>query len=195
MLSQKVEVLSLISSDCSGESLFSKLKLIKDEHRSIMSQKRLYQLTMFSTEWNSMRRINPDNILYFDFSAAKIRKQFISVSQSSTDVQSDLTIHIITFLRYFCVIFWYIFVCCNYCLSSYVVCSCVCVRMPSTTTLYVLVWVFVCRRRQRCMFLCVCVRMPSTTTLYVLVCVFVCRRRQRCMFLCVCSYAVDDNDL
>ena len=56
-------------SNSSGE-VFSKLKLIKDAHRSTMRQNRRVRLTMLSTEWDIMRRINLDNILS-DFSVVK----------------------------------------------------------------------------------------------------------------------------
>ena len=46
-----------------------------------------------SREWDIMRRITLDKIVS-DFDAAKKRKQFISVLEMSTDLQSDLTIYI-----------------------------------------------------------------------------------------------------
>ena len=52
-----------VYSNCSGESTFLKLKLIKDEHRSTISQSRLFHLTMLSTEWDIMCRINHYNML------------------------------------------------------------------------------------------------------------------------------------
>ena len=46
-----------------------------------------------STECYIMRRTDLDKIVS-DFDAAKKRKQFISVLEMSTDLQSDLIIHI-----------------------------------------------------------------------------------------------------
>ena len=65
------------------------LILSNDEHRATINQNRLVHLTMLSTEWDVMRRINRD------LSVAKTRKLFISVCESS----KDLTIHIFTSLE------------------------------------------------------------------------------------------------
>ena len=48
--------MTLIISNCSGDrEVFSKLKLIKDDHRSTMSQIILVHLTKLSAEWDIMR--------------------------------------------------------------------------------------------------------------------------------------------
>ena len=69
--------LTLMISNCSGERSFSKLKMIKNDHRSTMSQNRLVNLTLLSSEWDITRKIKLDQILT-DFSAAKVHRKFIN---------------------------------------------------------------------------------------------------------------------
>ena len=116
-----------------------------------MCQNRPVHMAKLCAEWYIMRQINPDKILS-ELSAATTHKQLISVSENSTDVRSNLIIHMITYVEplvttlvkciwmsvfvwsgvlslfyaaFSCIILWYIIVNlrCNSCLSSYVVCS------------------------------------------------------------------------
>ena len=64
--------ITLTISNCCGERYCSKLRLIKDEHQYTMSRDRLVHPTMFSMEWDTMRRVNVDKILW-DFSGAQKR--------------------------------------------------------------------------------------------------------------------------
>ena len=64
-----------MATNCSGERSFSKLKLIKDDHRSTMSQQRLVDLTILTSKSDVMREID----LNRDFAAAKTRKQVMNV--------------------------------------------------------------------------------------------------------------------
>ena len=55
--------LSLMISNCSGERSFSKLKLIKNQLRSCMTQKRLNSLTLLSIENDLLRNIDISSII------------------------------------------------------------------------------------------------------------------------------------
>ena len=55
--------LTFMISNCCGEICLFQLKLIKDEHRSTLSQNRLDHLTMLNMEWDITCRINLDKIL------------------------------------------------------------------------------------------------------------------------------------
>ena len=68
--------LSLMVSNSSGERTFSKLKLIKNELRSTMSQQRLTFLSLMNIESDILRKLNPDDVID-DFSRNKARKVFI----------------------------------------------------------------------------------------------------------------------
>jgi hypothetical protein len=65
--------LSLMVTNCSGERSFSKLKLIKNELRSTMGQKRLNNLTLMSIEHKLLREMDTSYIIN-KFSHAKCRK-------------------------------------------------------------------------------------------------------------------------
>ena len=80
-------------SNYSGEGSFFELKLVKNENRSTIIHNISLRQNRLTIELDIMRPINLYNIVS-DFRATKTRKQFISVLESSTDVQSDLTIHI-----------------------------------------------------------------------------------------------------
>ena len=58
---------------------------------------RLIHLTVLSKKWDTMRRINLIN--FFSDCDAKTVKQLSNVWESSTHEESDLTIHIITFVE------------------------------------------------------------------------------------------------
>ena len=55
--------LSLMISNCSGERSFSKLKLIKNQLQSCMTQKRLNSLTLLSIENDLLRNIDISSIM------------------------------------------------------------------------------------------------------------------------------------
>ena len=66
--------MSIMATNCSGERSFSKLKLIKDDHRSTMSQQCLVDLTILTSESDVMREIDLNRVLS-DFA----QKQVINV--------------------------------------------------------------------------------------------------------------------
>ena len=66
--------LCLIVSNCSGERSFSKLKLIKNEHRTTMGQERLNWLSLMSIESDILRQIDFTDIID-KFASLKVRKQ------------------------------------------------------------------------------------------------------------------------
>jgi len=63
-------------SNCSGERLFSKLKLIKNNLRTTMGQERLVWLSLMSIESDVLRDINFPNVIK-TFAARKARKVFV----------------------------------------------------------------------------------------------------------------------
>ena len=65
--------LSLMVSNSSGERTFSKLKLIKNELRSTMSQQRLTFLSLMNIESDILRKLNPDDVLMI-FPEIKLEK-------------------------------------------------------------------------------------------------------------------------
>ena len=71
--------LSLMITNCSGERSFSRLKRIKNELRSTMSQERLTALSLLSIESDKLQNINFDE-LWHDFASMKARKRFITLS-------------------------------------------------------------------------------------------------------------------
>ena len=73
--------LSLMISNCSGERSFSKLKLIKNQLRSCMTQKRLNSLVLLSIENDLLRSIDMSSIIN-EFALKKSRKQ--NVYKAST---------------------------------------------------------------------------------------------------------------
>lgn len=66
--------LSMMITNCSGERLFSKLNLIKEELRSTMSQKRLNSLSLMSIEHELLSSLDYENIIE-DFANEKARKK------------------------------------------------------------------------------------------------------------------------
>ncbi|XP_042216730.1 uncharacterized protein LOC121862491 [Homarus americanus] len=68
--------LSLMVSNSSGERTFLKLKLIKNELRSAISQPRLQFLSLMSIESDILRKLNFDYIID-EFSRKKARKVFV----------------------------------------------------------------------------------------------------------------------
>lgn len=66
--------LSMMVSNCTGERSFSKLKLIKNEHRSTMLQERLNCLSLMSIESDVLLNIDFDDIIK-EFSRKKARKR------------------------------------------------------------------------------------------------------------------------
>ena len=62
----------LMCSNCSGERPFSKLKRIKNELRSSMSQQRLYHLLLISIESELLRKQCFDKLIH-EFSCKKTR--------------------------------------------------------------------------------------------------------------------------
>ena len=65
--------LSLMISNCSGERSFSKLKLIKNQLRSYMTQKRLNSLVLLSIENGLLRSIDMSSVIN-EFALKKSRK-------------------------------------------------------------------------------------------------------------------------
>ena len=65
--------LSLMISNCSGERSFSKLKLIKNQLPSCMTQKRLNSLTLLSIENDLLHNIDISSIIN-EFALKKSRK-------------------------------------------------------------------------------------------------------------------------
>ncbi|KAK6186835.1 hypothetical protein SNE40_006103 [Patella caerulea] len=68
--------LSLMVTNCSGERSFSKLKLIKNNLRSVMGQSRLVSLTILATESDVLRALDTDQLIT-DFAGKKARKKVI----------------------------------------------------------------------------------------------------------------------
>ena len=64
---------SLMISNCSGERSFSKLKLIKNQLRSCMTQKRLNNLVLLSIENGLLRSIDMLSVIN-EFALKKSRK-------------------------------------------------------------------------------------------------------------------------
>ena len=69
---------SLMVTNCSGKRSFSRLKNIKNELRSTMSQKRLSSLSILCIESDKLKQINFDEFLH-DFALTKARKKIHSV--------------------------------------------------------------------------------------------------------------------
>ena len=67
--------LSLWVTNCSGERSFSRLKSIKNELRSTMSQERSSALSILCIESDKLKQINFDEFLH-DFALTKARKNF-----------------------------------------------------------------------------------------------------------------------
>lgn len=65
--------LTLMISNCSGERSFSKLKRIKNENRTSMTERRLNNLTRMSSEWDILRGLDVDHIRKV-FADKKVRK-------------------------------------------------------------------------------------------------------------------------
>ena len=70
--------LSLMVTNSSGERSFSRLKSIKNELRSIMSQERLSALSILCIESDKLKQINFDELLH-DFVVTKARKKIHSL--------------------------------------------------------------------------------------------------------------------
>jgi len=68
--------LSMMVTNCTGERSFSKLKLIKNELRSCMTQKRLNSLSVMSIESEVLETLDFNNIIK-DFADRKARKRCI----------------------------------------------------------------------------------------------------------------------
>ena len=68
--------LSLMVTSCSGERSFLRLKSIKNELRSTMSQKRLSALSIRCIESDKLKQINFDEFSH-DFALTKARKKII----------------------------------------------------------------------------------------------------------------------
>lgn len=66
--------LSMMSSNCSGERSFSKLKRIKNEVRSCMAQKRLNMLSLMSIENEIVKSQDFSDIIH-EFALRKARKR------------------------------------------------------------------------------------------------------------------------
>ena len=66
--------LSLMVTNCSEERSFSRLKSIKNELRSTMSQERLSALSILCIESDKLKQINVDELLH-DFALTKARKK------------------------------------------------------------------------------------------------------------------------
>ena len=64
--------LSLMSSNCTGERSFSKLKRIKDDLRSTMGQERLTHLSLMSIEHGVLTNLDFDDLVT-DFARRKFR--------------------------------------------------------------------------------------------------------------------------
>lgn len=67
--------LCMMVSNCSGERSFSKLKIIKNELRNTMNQRRLNSLTLMSIEHDTLRQLDTQTIIK-DFAAQKARKLY-----------------------------------------------------------------------------------------------------------------------
>lgn len=68
--------LTLMITNCSGERSFSKLKLIKNDHRTTMTQKRLVNLCIMSSESDILRDIDFTDIVD-TFARQKARKVYL----------------------------------------------------------------------------------------------------------------------
>ena len=68
--------LSLMISNCSGERSFSKLKLIKSQLRSCMTQKRLKNLVRLGVESDLLRQIDMSSVINV-FALKKSRKHVV----------------------------------------------------------------------------------------------------------------------
>ncbi|CAK1592716.1 unnamed protein product [Parnassius mnemosyne] len=66
--------LTLMITNCAGERSFSRLKLIKSDHRSTMSQSRLNHLSLMSIESDLLKSIDFDELIS-NFAAKKSRKK------------------------------------------------------------------------------------------------------------------------
>ena len=66
--------LSLMSSNCTGERSFSKLKRIKNDLRSTMGQERLTHLSLMSIEHGVLTNLDFDDLVT-DFARRKCRKR------------------------------------------------------------------------------------------------------------------------
>ena len=66
--------LSLIVTNCLGERSFLRLKRIKNELRSTMSQERLSALSILCIESDKLKQINFDELLH-DFALTKASKK------------------------------------------------------------------------------------------------------------------------
>ena len=62
--------------NCSGERSFSTLKLVKNQHRSIMTQSRLNALSIMNIESDLIEQIDFEEVIS-DFSAQKSRRKII----------------------------------------------------------------------------------------------------------------------
>jgi hypothetical protein len=63
----------LMITNATGERTFSKLKLLKNCHRSSMTQERLNSLAIMTTEYDVLQKVDFQNILK-DFTTNKLRK-------------------------------------------------------------------------------------------------------------------------
>lgn len=63
----------LMITNATGERTFSKLKLLKNCHRSSMTQERLNSLAIMATEYDILQKIDFQDILQ-DFTPNKLRK-------------------------------------------------------------------------------------------------------------------------
>ena len=68
--------LSLMVTNCSGERSFSRLKLIKNDHRNMMSQSRLNYLSLMNIESNLLTTLNFDELIV-DFARKKCRRKIL----------------------------------------------------------------------------------------------------------------------
>jgi hypothetical protein len=66
--------LTLMVSNCTGERSFSKLKILKNDHRSTIEQQHLSDLAVLNIEWAIMRQIDFEELVN-DFADAKIRRR------------------------------------------------------------------------------------------------------------------------
>ena len=67
--------------NATGERTFSKLKLLKNRHRSSMAQDRLNSLAIMTTEYDVLQKIDFEDILY-DFVFKKSTKsKYLIVAQ------------------------------------------------------------------------------------------------------------------
>ena len=78
--------LSLMISNCSGERSFSKLKLIKNQLQSSMTQKRLNNFTRLSVEHDLLRNIGLSSLIN-DFAIQKSRKHIVYKACTDWDLK------------------------------------------------------------------------------------------------------------